>query len=91
MSSTIDPASMIAAQVNWSENDSSIAENPQAMLPMVNMLGQVTRSRSRGPSCRRETTAAPEGDFRRQRSSSRRFPRSVGSFSVWVLRERSRS
>ena len=81
MSSTIDPASIAAAQVNWSPKASRIAENPHAMLPVVNMLGAVTRSRSRVLSWRSETTAAPDGDFSRHRSSSRRPDFSVAGLS----------
>ncbi len=72
---------MIAAQWKWSANASRIAENPHAMLPVVNMLGAVTRSRSLGLSWRSETTAAPEGDFSRQRSSSRRLAFSAAGVS----------
>ncbi len=54
------PASMAAAQVNSSAKASRTAENPQAMLPVVNMLGAVTRRRSLGLSWRSDTTAAPE-------------------------------
>ncbi len=81
MSSTIEPASMAAAQVKWSPNASRTAEKPHAMLPVVSMLGEVTRSRSRVFSCRNETTAAPEGDLSRHRSSSRRPDFSVAGLS----------
>ena len=57
----------MAAETVCSLNASSTAQKPQAMLAVVNMLGEVTRRRSPGGSWRSETTSAPEGEEIRNR------------------------